>query len=93
MLTGHCILETVVARLGPASTFWAAVVMPLVLVGALPAHSQEIHSVQVDRDQEKITVKGADLDLVSSVALGGVTVIPGAPVAPALMEIPFADEN
>jgi len=92
VLTGHCILESVVARLGPASTLWAAVVMPLVLAAALPANSQEIHSVQVDRDQQKIIVKGADLDLVSSVTLGGVTVIPGAPVAPALMEIPFADE-
>jgi hypothetical protein len=92
MLTGHCISETSVARYKPASTLWVSLTMLLVSLGALPANGQEIHSIQVDRDLEKIIVKGSDLNLVSSVTLGGVTVIPGAPVAPTLMEIPFSNE-
>lgn len=54
------------------------------------ANAQDIHSVYVDRDQEKLVVIGADLDLVSSITLGGENVVASAPVAHNLMEIPFA---
>ena len=92
MLTSHRILEPSVARYERASTLWVSMTILLVLLGALPANSQEIHSIQVDRDLDKIIVKGADFDLVSSVTLGGVLVIPSAPLAPTVMEIPFSAE-
>jgi hypothetical protein len=92
MLTGQRILEPSVARYERASTLWVSMTILLVLLGAVPANSQEIHSIQVDRDLDKIVVQGADLDLVSSVTLGGVSVIPSAPLAPTVMEIPFSAE-
>lgn len=93
MLIDHCIPRTSGVPNGePASTLWVAIKILLVLLCANPAISQELHSIQVDRDQGKIVVKGTDLDLVASVTLGGVTVIPSAPIAPTLMEISFSDE-
>jgi hypothetical protein len=65
--------------------------MPMMLLFVTPASSQDIHSVQVDRNLEKLVVKGIDLDLVSSITLGGVSVVASAPVAPNLMEIPFSE--
>ncbi|MFV8817722.1 hypothetical protein [Haliea sp. E17] len=52
--------------------------------------AQDIYSIHVDRAQEKIVVTGVDLDLATTVTLGGVAVIPAAPVASGQMEIPFA---
>ncbi len=64
----------------------------LLCLTALPAAGQDIYSIQVDRGLQKIIVNGVDLDLATTVTLGGVTVLPTAPAASALMEIPFAAE-
>ncbi len=62
------------------------------LLGSSLALGQDIYSIHVQRDQAAIVVKGVDLDLATTVTLGGVTVFPTAPVASGEMLIPFATE-
>jgi hypothetical protein len=51
----------------------------------------ELHSIHILREDNKILVRGADLDLVSSVLLGG-SPVPIIPVSPFEFEIPFGTE-
>lgn len=92
MIDIHCPPRTRVARCKLAATLLPLLAGAQLFLNSPPATSQEIYSIHVDRELEKIVVKGADLDLVTTVTLGGVTVVPTAPVAPTLMEIPFATE-
>lgn len=63
----------------------------LVLVSAAPARAAEIHSVYVDREQEKIVVEGAGFANPLSASLAG-GVVPATRVSASLVEIPFGAE-
>lgn len=65
----------VMASLGMASSAWAL----------------DIHSVHIDRQGERIIVRGVDLDLAASVTLGGVAV-PTANETSSELEIPFGTD-
>jgi len=56
-----------------------------------PAWAVTIHSVHVDREGERIVIKGVDLNLATTVTLGGVTV-PATTVTSSELEISFGSE-
>jgi hypothetical protein len=58
---------------------------------ALPVGAVGINSIHVDREGERIIVRGVDLDLATTVTLGGVTV-PTANVTTSELDIPFGTE-
>jgi len=72
------------------------VITPLLLLGAAwlwmtPAvFAQELHSVSVDRGNEKIVVHGSGFDGATAFTLGGVAVAT-ANVTPTQLDIPFSE--
>ncbi|NQZ54512.1 MAG: hypothetical protein HRT93_09710 [Piscirickettsiaceae bacterium] len=56
-----------------------------------PAWSVELYSVHVDREGEKVVVKGSGLDAVTTVTLGGISV-PISIITAAELEVPFGSE-
>jgi len=61
------------------------------LWGPVAAFTAEIHSVHVDREGERVIVRGSGFDLTTGFTLGGVAV-PTANVTPTELDIPFGPE-